>query len=165
MSVTQETYLDNRIRMIEQILGIKFTGTSIQDKKNFSKQYEPKQNAVTKKILTSMYDVYSGKIKVFQVNHFDWVAAKSMEDAISFYLQTTGLDADEALEDPVEVEDLKMFMITLDRMEEGNEFYETLSHLQWKYLKDNAKTFKVPAIELLLQEWQGDPYIFCSTEY
>lgn len=165
MSVLREAFLDNRIRMIEQVLGIKLTGTSNQEKEDFYKQHEQNLNATTDKILTAMYDVHSGKIKVFQVNHFDWVAAESMDEAIAFYFKSTGLDEDEALEDPAEVEDLEKFMITFDRMNKDDEYYQELGHLQRKYLKDDAAIFKVPAIEILFQEWQGEPYIFCSTEY
>lgn len=164
MSELKEAFLDNRIQMVEQVLGIKFTGISTKEKEDFFKQHEQNLNATTSKILTSMYDVQSGKIKVFQVNHFEWVAAKSMDEAITFYLKSTGL-SEEALENPVEVEHLETFMITLDRMDKGDEFYGELGHLQRKYLKDDAATFKVPAIELLCQEWNGEPYIFCSTDY
>lgn len=165
MSITYETFLDNRVRMIEQVLGNKFTGTSTKEKEDFYKQHEQNLNTATNKILTAMYNVHTGKVKVFQVNHFDWVAAESMEEAIAFYLKTTGLNADEALEDPVEIKDLESFMITLDRMDKDHESYGELGHLQKKYLQDDAASFKVPAIEILFQEWEGEPYIFCSSEY
>lgn len=166
MNALQETFIENRVGMIGKVLGIKFTGTSIEEKEEFFKKHEEKLNATTSNILTSVYDVYAGKVKVFQVNHFEWVAAKSLEDAIKFHLKTTGLDEEEALEDPHEITNLESFKVTLDKMVEGDELYESLGHLQEKYLNsENENTFKVPAIELLFQEWQGEPYLLCSKKH
>lgn len=48
------------------------------------------------------------KPKIFAMNDCDWWMAPTLEQAVAGYLEMTGLDADECLEDPFELSDESM---------------------------------------------------------
>lgn len=102
--------------------------------------------------------------KIFNLNDCDWVAANSLEEAIGWYLKETGLPADEALDGPHEVENPSKMMVVMERIE-SNKKVNKYAELQEKYLKEDEDIYEVPANELLAIDWEGKPFIFCSTEY
>lgn len=101
--------------------------------------------------------------KIFRLNDCDWVASNTMEEVIEWYLNETGLPEDEALYEQHEVENPDKMMVIMEKLEGDME--DKYKMLQEKYLKDDELTYKVPADELLEIEWEGEPFIFCSTEY
>lgn len=102
--------------------------------------------------------------KIFRLNECDWVAANTLEEAIEWYLKETGLPEDEALDEPYEVENPSKMMVTMEKIDVyGTE--NKYAALEEKYLKKGELTYKVPGNELLDVDWEGKPFIFCSTEY
>lgn len=99
--------------------------------------------------------------KVFRLNECDWVVAERFEEAVKWYIKETGMDNDEAVDEsysPFIVSDLDNFHVIVERY--GNEEFED------EYLEDeDDSTMSIPANLLLKKEWEGKPYIFCSTEY
>lgn len=138
---TKEMFLNNRVEMIEKILGIKFTGATIQDKEDFFKQYEQQLNNATGNILASMYDVYSEKLEVFQLCECDAVVAKTLEEAVEWYKGLTGLkDGDLYEYDEIET-------IPLD----------------YKVQKSETDNELITVREILQEHWNGVPFIAVTT--
>lgn len=103
--------------------------------------------------------------KIFKLNECDWVASNTIDEAIEWYLNLTGLPEDEALDLPCEIENLSKMVVTMEMHPSYEKEFAKYSELQKKYLKEGELTYKVPADELLEIEWEGKTYIFCSTEY
>lgn len=163
-SVIEQSY-DGQIKMIRDILGVNFEGTTFEEKEQFVKLHREELNKIVARELDATYEVFTNQVKVYCLNDCDWVAARSMEEAIAWYRENIE-DSEDAIYDEHEVEDLTTFMITLDKLSEDHEDFKHLRHLQRKYsANEDDETFKVPASELLAIEWQGKPCIFASKEY
>lgn len=163
-SALEQSY-DGQIKMIRDILGVNFEGEAFEEKEQFVAKHRKELDKIIARELDATYEVFTNQVKVFCLNDCDWVAAKSMEEAIAWYRQNIE-DSEDAIYDEREVEDLTTFMITLEKMSEDNVDFKHLGHLQNKYLDQEAdSTFKVPAADLLAIEWRGKPFIFASKEY
>lgn len=111
----------------------------------------------------AMYEVYTNQIKVFQLNDYEWVAAKTLDEAIQWY-KTNVVDDNESIYDVHEIEDLNTFMVVVDGLYTSND--KAYIELKEKYhTNKESHIYKVPAIELLQIEWKGNPYMFASTEW
>jgi len=82
------------------------------------------------------------KVKVFQVNECDAVAAFSLEEAKEWYMKETGLDAKEAFYD------YKAEEVPLDK-------------LIWE---DETMKNKISVYQVVQEYWKGQPFIAVSSE-
>jgi len=80
-------------------------------------------------------------VRVYRLNEYDAVAAKSEEQAKEFYLKLTGLDEEEAFED--------VSIVPMD-------------YMVWT---DDTRTSKISIKDLIENEWEGEPFIAFSTEW
>ena len=89
-------------------------------------------------------------VHIYKMNDYDWVAAKSMEEARTFYKDMTGLSDEEAFDGEYELDD------------------EELDRLQFTETDDFDKpTGKCSFREHLAHELTGGevaPFFFASTE-
>ena len=86
-------------------------------------------------------------IKVFRLNDCDWWAGENLESVKKDYLKETGLDAEEAFDDPEE--------ITEEIMNKG------------KYVDEdgkNERTFK-EELDSMIKNGTKFPAFFASSEY
>lgn len=85
-----------------------------------------------------------GQVYVFKICDCDAVAALTLEDAIEWYKKETGVDDDE--------------LYPYDEV-------ETMSpdHLVYADVYDSEEVITLS--ELIEQEWKGEPFIACSTEW
>ncbi len=94
------------------------------------------------------------EIKIFRLNDCDYYIGKDLDSCKKHYMKETGLDEDEALEEPEELTEgqLKIFMFN---NREGD----------IDYFPKGELTFK-KALELEIENNDRDyPYLFASTEY
>ncbi|WP_346234522.1 hypothetical protein MKY04_12715 [Lysinibacillus telephonicus] len=104
--------------------------------------------------------------KIFKLNDYDWVAAETMDEAIEWYKNETGLSEEDAIDSPYEITEPNKLLITIERVNKDEAEYKRYEKLQEKYMEhEESSVFKVPADELLAVEWEGKPYLLCSTEY
>lgn len=82
------------------------------------------------------------EVKVFKLNEYDAVAAKTEKQAKDFYLQLTGLSENEAFPDGIAI-------IPLDTRVWADETLES----------------KVTVQSIVEQRWMGEPFIATSTEW
>lgn len=59
MNNTREQYLDFNIKLTEQLFGVKFIGSTLEDKEEFVMTYKEQRNKEVQNILTEMYDEYT----------------------------------------------------------------------------------------------------------
>ena len=51
-------------------------------------------------------------MKVFRINDYEWYAAETLDEAIAEAVRMSGLPADEAADDPVEITEKEMDQLT-----------------------------------------------------
>ncbi|GIN22528.1 hypothetical protein [Siminovitchia fordii] len=82
------------------------------------------------------------KVKVYQLNEYDGVAAEFLEQAREFYLKVTGLSDDDAFYDY-----------------EANEV-----NLEQEVWEDKSRTKKQTLRSVIAEYWSGEPFIAFSSE-
>lgn len=82
------------------------------------------------------------EVKVFQINEYDAVAAKTEEQAKEHYLQVTGLDEDEAFLDEITV-------VSLDK----------------RVWADESMESKVAIKNIVEDRWMGEPFIATTADW
>ncbi len=89
------------------------------------------------------------KIKVCHMNDFDWVAAKTLKEAVDWYVDSYEIPRDECCDDPCEVSEarLRELKFYLEYPGKGNDisFYERLQNI--------------------IKEGREFPCLFASTEW
>lgn len=83
------------------------------------------------------------KVKVFQLNEWDGVAAESLEQAKDWYLKTTGLNEEDAFDDY-----------------EANEL--PLTFEMWE---DETRSKKQTLQSEIEKSWEGKPFLIFSSEW
>lgn len=89
------------------------------------------------------------RIAIYEINDYDWVVAHSAEEALRYYMDTTGLMREESLpagEEPIEISEAHLDALTL-----------------WDEDTDKTMTFRQGLAEI--REKGGTvPAIFASSE-
>lgn len=81
-------------------------------------------------IVAALFDeprVYVGEMKVFKLNECDWVAACQLDEAIEWYLLTTGCTWKEAIDKPVELSLTEKMQRELDNQNEDGSWWVTIT--------------------------------------
>lgn len=108
-------------------------------------------------------------MKVFRLNECDWIAANSQEEAIEWYMNETGLDykdaVDESFLEESDVVKEGMWSEIVFCEEEGISI-EEIEREGYKQKTINGETMVyVPFKKVLEIDKRTEPYFFCSTEY
>ena len=82
---------------------------------------------------------------IYRLNECEWIAATSLDEAIAWYLEMTGVSLEEGVDDPIELSEAD-----LDR-------------LQFTTDDDTKHSFRVQR-DLYAAEECDVPYLFASTE-
>lgn len=103
--------------------------------------------------------------QVFEINSYDLVAAETLEQAIHFYKNKSGLYYEREINRGIKVINLEQTYVTIERRYPDEKDYEKYAELQAEFLDDEDDTnVSVPADALLALEWSGKPYLFASDE-
>ena len=92
-----------------------------------------------------------GEIKVFQMNDCDWMAARSLEEAVDDYKKNYVGDDEHLIDDPCELSDEAMNRLLYTRTEDDGDPVGKVSFRQ--------------QLNLMIAEGQEFPCFFASTEY
>lgn len=88
----REVFLNYQVKLIDQVLGFSFTGTSLLEKEAFYQKHKDALYAIMQKVLTDMYTAV--KMKVFRfgngISNTDWMAATTKESALQTYESAFG---------------------------------------------------------------------------
>lgn len=99
----------------------------------------------------------AGDMKVFRMNEFDWVAAKSLDEAVKWYLKEFGLTREEI--EPKEVSLDETMLYPCDRLNESE--LEKSGEFVLFYGEPHVRmTFR----EVLERDKIDEPCVIASTE-
>jgi hypothetical protein len=104
-----------------------------------------------------------GTLKVFRLNEYDWVAAKDLKEALSFYEKETGMDKEEALDNHFfEESKLSTKMLIedcIDSPANGREIVQEIHGAKYYFATYEEE------IEKHVAKWGLTPFIIASTEF
>ncbi|MEX3625345.1 hypothetical protein [Viridibacillus arvi] len=84
---TNEQFLDFEIKLVSQMLGVEFQGSTLQEKVDFYTKHKDHLGNTKERMFMEMYTAHNAKVFRFGdgINETDWVVAESKENAIEHY--------------------------------------------------------------------------------
>ena len=83
----REQFLNYKIKLINEVLGIDFVGETLYEKEVFYEKYKEQINQSIEKLLNEMHTAFTAKVIRFGNGSYetDWVVAETKEQAIEYY--------------------------------------------------------------------------------
>lgn len=103
-------------------------------------------------------------VKIFKLNDYEWVAAKSFDEAVEWHMKAHRLSFEDSVDPscaPHECSTEMIVNVDMDYvMDYLNEDEVTVADFD-----PRLKCYKVPAHYIIEKDYKGEPFILCSTEF
>lgn len=105
----------------------------------------------------------TAELKVFQLNDYDWVVAKSFDRAVDWYMLKTGLSNGDAVDPSCEPHECSTDMIVNIELDDVMNYLNE-DEVSTIGFNESLECYQVPAHYLIKKDYKCEPFILCSTE-
>jgi len=104
------------------------------------------------------------ELKVFRLNDYEWVVAKSFDRAVDWYMLEHNLSYEDSVDPSCEPHECSTDMIVNVEMEYVMDYLEE-SEIKSIGFNTSIECYQVPAHYIIKKEYKGKPFVLCSTEH